>query len=599
MIRRTHAFLFAALAAASLAGCGTSPERPPPAEQTADEPEAPRARTLDPSMAELDLPQLELVPRPTPPAPGLSGDELFRLLVADLAGRGGDAETALQQYLDAARAGRDPRIAQRATRLALHVGDTAAALEAAQRWAQLDPDSKDAHAVLARLWLRRDQPDRAERALRRVVDLTEGGTAAGLQEVASLVGASEHPDTARTVMQAFADEHPDTAIVHYALGDLAARTGEPQQALAALERALQLEPHHPDALVLRARILIGQDRAEEAFEQLRAAYRERPADRDLALGYVKLLVESGRHQRAKREMQQVHERFGEDPFAVRTLALLAMQAENWEHARLYLERLVAMNARTSMARYYLGRIAEQEGDCTRALRHYVKVGRGEHRFDAELRSAVCMAEVGRTDEARLHLERMQARYQSTDAAARIALTHARIERRGGNTERALELLGQALERQGDDHDLRYARALTAAEADRFELARRDLNAILEQNPDDARALNALGYMLADRGVELERARTLIERALEHQPDDPATLDSMGWVLFRQGRPDEALDYLQRAYDLQPGPEIAAHLGEVLWSLGRRADARSVWQRAREQGAENSEVLERTTQRLDQ
>ncbi|MEX0607429.1 MAG: tetratricopeptide repeat protein, partial [Halofilum sp. (in: g-proteobacteria)] len=334
-----------------------------------------------------------------------------------------------------------------------------------------------------------------------------------------------------------------------------------------------------------------------AFEQLGRAYRERPDDRGLALGYVNLLVEAGRVQQAKQEMQRVHERFGQDPFAVRTLALLAMQAQIWDHATLYLERLVAMNARTSMARYYLGRIAEQQGDCTRALRHFVKVGQGEHRFDAELRAALCMAEVGRVDEARLHLERMQAQYQSGEAVARIAIMHARIERQSGEPARALEVLSQALERHGEHAELRYARALTAAEVDRFDVARRDLNAVLERDPEDARALNALGYLLADRGLELDRARELIERALAQHPDDPAMLDSMGWVLFRQGQSEEALDYLQRAYELDPGPEIAAHLGEVLWTLGRRDDARHVWQTGREQGPEN-DVLKRTTQRFE-
>ncbi|MEX2575446.1 MAG: tetratricopeptide repeat protein [Halofilum sp. (in: g-proteobacteria)] len=598
MIRRTHAYLIVPCLTAALVGCATVPEPERPTGDETDRPDAPQPIPAEtPPVAELELPELELLPRPRPPVPGLSGDDLFRLLVADLAGRSGDAETALANYLDAARVQGDPRVAQRATRLALHLGDSDAALQATQRWTELADESKDAHAVLARLWLQHERADRAEAALRRVVALTDGGVAAGLREVADLVVDSEHPETALTAMHAIGDDYPEAAIVHYALGELFARTDEPEPALAALDRALDLESYHADALVLRARIQLEQGQPEVAFEQLGRAYRERPDDRGLALGYVNLLVEAGRVQQAKQEMQRVHERFGQDPFAVRTLALLAMQAQIWDHATLYLERLVAMNARTSMARYYLGRIAEQQGDCTRALRHFVKVGQGEHRFDAELRAALCMAEVGRVDEARLHLERMQAQYQSGEAVARIAIMHARIERQSGEPARALEVLSQALERHGEHAELRYARALTAAEVDRFDVARRDLNAVLERDPEDARALNALGYLLADRGLELDRARELIERALAQHPDDPAMLDSMGWVLFRQGQSEEALDYLQRAYELDPGPEIAAHLGEVLWTLGRRDDARHVWQTGREQGPEN-DVLKRTTQRFE-
>jgi tetratricopeptide (TPR) repeat protein len=202
---------------------------------------------------------------------------------------------------------------------------------------------------------------------------------------------------------------------------------------------------------------------------------------------------------------------------------------------------VAMNARTASAHYYLGRIAEQQGDCTGALRHYIKVRRGDHRFDAELRAAVCMAEVDRIDEARLHLQRLAARYRDDQPSARITLTQARVERIAGDPDRALDIMGNAVERRPDSTDLRYNRALMAAEMDRFELARSDLRAILEREPDNARALNALGYMLADRDMQLEEARSMIERALEQNPEDAATLDSMGWVLFRLGQPREALE----------------------------------------------------------
>jgi tetratricopeptide (TPR) repeat protein len=151
---------------------------------------------------------------------------LFRLLVADLAGRGGDAQTALANYLEAARTQTDPRVAKRAARLTLHLGDADAALEAAQRWAELDAESKDAHAVLAQLWLRHERADRAEVSLRRVIALAEGGVAAGLREATNLVVDSEHPDTALTAMHAIGDDYPEAAIVHYAVGELFVRADE-------------------------------------------------------------------------------------------------------------------------------------------------------------------------------------------------------------------------------------------------------------------------------------------------------------------------------------------------------------------------------------
>lgn len=581
-----------------LAGCaGMVPEEAPapaPAEEEeaepapAEEPERPVRRPEDTAEA-----AAEEAPEPRR---GLSGDDLYRLLVADLAGRRGDVESALQGYLETARATRDPRIAERATRLALYAERDDAALEAGQRWVELAPGNREAHSVLARLRLRRGEAEAAVGHLQRLIELTDGGAGAGMQEVAALVGASGNPEAALTAMATLVERYPDLAVSHYALADLAAGTGDHQAALVAVDRALELQRDYAEAHVLRSRVLVEMGRTEEALSLLRTAGRRYPDDRTLAVGYPRLLLQAGRAGPAQQEMQRVFERFGDDARAVYSLALLAMQAETWDDAQIYLERLLAMDARASVAHYYLGRILQQEGDCTAALRHYIKVGGGEHRFDAGLRTAVCMAELGRMEEARLHLERMRARYDQSDSRTRLVMTRARVERIAGNDERALEVLARALERSPDNVDLRYARALAAADLDRFERARSDLEAILDQEPDNARALNALGYMLADRGLELQHARRLIERALEQNPDDPATIDSMGWVLYRMSQPRRALTYLERAWELEPDPEVGAHLGEVLWTLGRYEEANAIWEAAREQAPDN-EVLRETMQRL--
>lgn len=590
-----------------LAACATAPESGQPAEdsqpeeQSTTEPEREdkeredRERDRDEETAETAAAE-ERERRESRPR-GLHGESLYRLLVADFAGRRGDIDLALQGYLEAAREENDPRIAERAARLAVYAGRTDAALEAGRRWAELAPDSREAHSTLARLHLREGNTDDALVHLRRVIALTDGGTEAGLREVAALLDGAERPDAALPAASMLADEYPERAIAHVMVADLAQRAGDGAQALAAVERALQLDPALARALVLRARILVERGRTEEAVSGLEAAVEDAPDDRSLALGYVRLLVEAGRDDAAVRAMQQTFERFGDDASAVYTLGLLAMQIQAWDDAKIYLQRLVAMDARTASAHYYLGRIAEQAEDCTGALRHYIKVGRGDHRFDAELRAAVCMAEVDRVDEARLHLERLAARYRDEQPSTRITLTRARVERIAGNPDQALDIMGNAVERRPDSIELRYNRALMAAEMDRFELARSDLRHILDRDPDNARALNALGYMLADRDMQLQEARSMIERALEQNPEDAATLDSMGWVLYRLGQPREALEYLRSAWERSRDAEIAAHLGEVLWATGARDEARSVWEEGRELG-NGGDVLQETVERLD-
>ena len=583
-----------------LAACATAPDGGEPLEDARSEEQSTTAHERGAKRPDADTAEMaaaEDEQHREPRSRGLHGESLYRLLVADLAGRRGDVGVALQGYLEAAREESDPRIAERATRLAVYAGRMDAALEAGRRWAELAPDSRDAHSMLARLHLREGDADEALVHLRRVIALTDGGVEVGLREVAALLDGTERPDAALPAASRLADEYSDRAVAHVMVADLAHRAGQANQALAAVERALALEPARTRALVLRARILVERGRLVEAFTGLEAAVEDSPGDRRLALGYVRLLVEAGRNKAAVRAMQRTFERFGDDASAVHSVGLLAMQVEAWEDARIYLQRLVAMDARTASAHYYLGRIAEQEGDCTGALRHYIKVGRGDHRFDAELRAAVCMAEVDRVDEARLHLQRLASRYRDGQPAARITLTRARVERIAGNPDQALDVMGNAVERRPDSIELRYNRALTATELDRFELARSDLRHILDLEPDNARALNALGYMLADRDMELQEARSMIERALEQNPEDAATLDSMGWVLYRLGQPREALEYLRSAWERSRDAEIAAHLGEVLWATGAYDEARAIWDEGRKLG-NGSDVLEATVERLD-
>lgn len=599
-----HALAAALLTAALfLASCATAPqpkEEPGASGAAPGEGEPSAAEPAEPAGDEAPTEEAAAGEQPAgePPAEsgGLEGENLYRLLVADLAGRQGNAEMSLQGYLETARESRDPRIAERAARLAVYVGRADAALEAAERWVELAPESRDAHSVLARMHLRQGDLESALEHLRRVIDLTDGGTEAGLREVAALLDDTEQPAAALTAMQALVEDYPGVAVGHYALARLAHRTDAGERALAHASRAVELDPGLTPARMLRARIRIDRGEAEAAFARLEAAIERRPDDRGLAVGYARLLVEAGRTERAMRAVQRTFERFGDDANAVYTLALLAMQVEAYDDARIYLERLVAMDQRTSAAHYYLGRIAQQREAWTVALRHYIKVGQGEHRFDAELRAAISMAEAGRLDEARVHLDRLAGRYDRTRAELDVTRTRARVEQIAGRPGEGLRILGNAVEQYPDHLELRYTRALMAARLDRFELARADLRHVLDAEPDNARALNALGYMLADRGLELQRAKSMIERALEQNPEDAATLDSMGWVLYRLGRNEEALEYLRAAWEGSRDAEIAAHLGEVLWARGQRERAREIWA-AGEDLAPDNEVLQETRERL--
>ncbi|MCB1848460.1 MAG: tetratricopeptide repeat protein, partial [Halieaceae bacterium] len=144
---------------------------------------------------------------------------------------------------------------------------------------------------------------------------------------------------------------------------------------------------------------------------------------------------------------------------------------------------------------------------------------------------------------------------------------------------ALAVINEALQQMPDSTALRYARAMLAEELGDLALLESDLRRIIAEEPDNATAMNALGYTLANRTRRYEEAYGLISQALALQPNEPAIMDSMGWVLYRMNRNEEALDYLARAYAAFPDPEVAAHLGEVLWVSGDTGKAMQVWQGA--------------------
>jgi tetratricopeptide (TPR) repeat protein len=184
----------------------------------------------------------------------------------------------------------------------------------------------------------------------------------------------------------------------------------------------------------------------------------------------------------------------------------------------------------------------------------------------------------------------QLRDQMPDDAVTLFLIEGEMLRQHDADQQAMALYDRALAAQPDNPDLRYARAMVAVGLDRVELLESDLRHIIDQDPEHADALNALGYTLADRTDRLAEAKELIERALALKPDEPAIKDSMGWVLYRMGDPAAAEPYLRDALDSVFDPEIAAHLGEVLWALGRRDEARAIWDRALEADPEHEYLL---------
>ena len=269
--------------------------------------------------------------------------------------------------------------------------------------------------------------------------------------------------------------------------------------------------------------------------------------------------------------------------------MLLLQTNDLEPAEVQFRKLTADPERRATAWFYLGQIAESQDKLDQALSAYRNVDRGDHRLNAQIRASAIMAEQGDMSGARRHLHAQRGSNQSE--SIRLFRAEAELLGRKDMVDEALKVYDKGIVEFPTDSGLLYARAMMAVRADRIDEVERDLRSILSREPDNADALNALGYTLADRTERYDEAYELIKRAYQLKPDDHYIVDSMGWVLYRLGRLDEAVKHLRRALELKPDPEVAAHLGEVLWVMGDQSGAKDVWQTALEAQPEDKRLLD--------
>ena len=512
---------------------------------------------------------------------------LYELLVGEIAGQRGAMELSAENYLRAARHSSDPRIAERATRIAVYAGDSEKALQAALRWKELAPDDNEARQVAAIMYLRNGRVEDAVPLLEQVRRNRADQPQKGFMFVAQLLGRERNKQPALQAMAGLVEKHPGDPDAMLAYAHLALGAEQYATAHQLLDRALAQRPGWSDALALRATVYQREGSVEEAVAAYREAIRLDPGNLQTALSYARLLVQEGRFDEARQEFKRLEKMSPDDPDVLFALGLLAIQAEQLPEARDYFTNLVEHGQRSADASFFLGRIAEMEQDDARALRWYRKVNGGGYHYDARLRIAILTARQGDTEGARQQLDELLQDNPAQEV--RTTLVEADILRMAERHAEAFDLLGRALQRYPDNRELLYAQAMAAERIDRLEVLERNLEKMLQADPDNAQVLNALGYTLADRTSRYDEAYRYIKRALELEPDDAAIQDSMGWVLYRLGRNKEAIEYLRKALENEWDAEIAAHLVEVLWVSGERDEARRLWEEARQKAPDDARL----------
>ncbi len=520
-------------------------------------------------------------------------DSFHELLVAEFAVRRNRYDLALGNYLQQAHRTRDAGVTSRATRLAQFLRADKATLDAAQLWVELEPDNLEAQYTLATMLAKNG---RIMAALDHMTIVLEGG---GHTNFPAVIASALNLDiglrqqSEERIDQLLA-KHKDNTQLMTSKALLLQQREQPEQALAMIRQVLAFDEKDLHAVVVEARLLQQLERNEEAFTRLEKVVQQHPNNRRLRLQYARMLMNKDINL-AREQFEVLLSQTPTDADLLLSLGIISQETDLLDDAEVYFKRLLETGKRTSQAHYYLGQVAEKREQWQQAIQHYQNVPLGSDFISAINRITQLYQREGMIETARSYLQNL--RLQHPQHSIRLYLFEANLLLSSKQYEQGQQLLTEALLIHPKQANLLWTRSMFSEKLDNIELMTSDLEEVIAQDPDNAVALNALGYTLADRAIRLDEAYVMIKRALELKPKDPAILDSLGWVQYRRGNMLEAISLLQQAFEAFPDHEVAAHYGEILWIMGQKEQAMEVWTKGLLNNP-NSPIINETMQRLN-
>lgn len=520
---------------------------------------------------------------------GLDASGLSTLLGAELAGQRGDYRYASQGYLEAAKRYREPALAERAT-FAARFGDEASLIEAsALRWRELDPEAEAPNRLLAAFSLQRgDWLDSLEQRL----DIVEAGGHGDITAFAEIAAAEEEAPL-RLIAQQLqehlarpnADQLPHHSDVLLGTALIEATLGDTAPAQRRLDQVEVLDPESAALWLVKARLALEVEDYPTAQRAAQQGLELAPDDVRFILLLAQAEIRLNNISAAEVQTNALLESHGGNEDLRLSLAQLYLEEGHPEPAQRLLQPLIGQPQVPDLAYYLLGAITQAQDDIDNALLYYRQVSEGSEFLPARAAAAQMLIEEDRLLDARAFLRIERMRFDNY--FSELVMLEVQLLDEINQPADADALLDREISRTPDDASLLYMRSMRRWEAGNISGMEQDLRQILRTDPNNAEALNALGYTLADLNLpgRLQEAFELIERAYEADPNNPAVLDSMGWVYFRLGEPEEALPWLESAYTQLPDQEVAAHLAEVLKALGRDDEARQLIQ----------QIMQRTNQ----
>ena len=534
-------------------------------------------------------------PAPEPIAYGnFTTEQLNRAILNELGGQRGYLPEAAQDYFAMAMETQDLGVIRRASQFASALGDTEAMTELGRLWIEKDPDSVEPHLVLSYQLLESGNVDEAVAHMRRVLEL---GGEIDFSTIATRTADLSIPARG-TIINALRElrlTYPEHRSLHYSLIQLLEQSQLTEAAMIELVAYKKVYGDSARLVLIEAQLQLQQNKIDESLAILKVGIETYPDNRLMRFNYARLLVQAQDLQNARTQFATLAEMAPDDNETLYSLALLELELESVPRAKELFTRLLNVNYRPNDTHFYLGHIAEAEDNNSEAVAHYQQVKLDSNNFlNAQRQVIRLLVQDGSFDAA--HEWAMSVSAGNPRLQALLTTVEADALLAAGYNEAAETLLTEAITALPDNTDLLFARVLVSESLNDSTRVEEDLRSIIALDPNDARALNHLGYSLADRTDRFNEALSLIERAVAIDPEDPAIIDSLGWIQYKLGRYEEALANLQRAYLLFRDQEVAAHLGEVLWAMGRHSEASELWDEALQENPDSA-LLKRVIEKF--
>ena len=520
---------------------------------------------------------------------GLTDQMLYQYLISEIAGQRGRSGLAMRGMIDLAERTHDPRVARRAVEIAFQARQMDAALEAVTLWLELEPESSVARQALVAITGNQSSIEAARQNLVSLLAQPKR-TAGVLMQLSALLSRFPDKTAVATTVTELVKPYLALPEAHFAIAQANFVAKDFKSALVEINAAQSRRPGWAQAAILKSQIL-RETSEQTAGDFLKAFLVKYPEATDARLAYARLIAAQKGYLQAREEFRTSMRARPDDVEIPYAIGLLSQQIEDYADADTQFKRVIALKpGDPSPVLFNLGAVAEARKQPLEAIDWYRQVKGGEYFVNAQLKIAAVIAKRDGMPAGRKFLQDAQA--AETDAPEtriQLILAEAQLLRDAKLLKEAFDALSAAIDKNPGTADLLYDRAMVAEKIDKFDVLEADLRKVIELKPDQAHAYNALGYTFADRNQRLDEAYTLVNKALSLSPDDAFIQDSLGWVHFRLGRVDEALATLKKAYLKRRDPEIAAHLGEVLWAKGEKAEALKLWQSALLESPDN-EVL---------